>query len=248
MPFRAETIRGYLEGVHQHYLADPATAIGTPERAPPATIETRFRYNPEFKSVYAMAPSSIALLLVMIPAILMALAVVREKELGSITNFYVTPVTRMEFLIGKQLPYIAVSMINFAVLVAIAAVVLEVPLKGSFAALTLGALLYVTTTTGFGMLVSAFTRTQIAALFGTAILTTVPAVQFSGMLAPVSSLTGTGAIIGQGFPMTYFLNVSVGAFTKGLGFPDLADDLGALAVFVPVLTALSLAFLRKQER
>jgi ribosome-dependent ATPase len=173
---------------------------------------------------------------------------VREKELGSITNFYVTPVTRMEFLIGKQLPYVAVSMISFAVLVLIATVVFAVPLKGSLAALTLGALLYVTATTGFGMLISAFTRTQIAALFGTAILTTVPAVQFSGMLAPVSSLTGTGAIIGQGFPMTYFLNISVGAFTKGLGFQDLAGDLAALAAFVPVLTALSLVVLRKQER
>jgi ribosome-dependent ATPase len=249
MPFRAETVRGYLAGVHQHYLADPANGIAPPARAPPtATIETRFRYNQDFKSVYAMAPANIALLLVMIPAILMALAIVREKELGSITNFYVTPVTRLEFLIGKQLPYIGVSMIGFAVLVAIAVVVLEVPLKGSFAALTLGALLYVTATTGFGMLMSAFTRTQIAALFGTAILTTVPAVQFSGMLTPVSSLTGIGAIIGQGFPMTYFLNVSVGTFTKGLGFLDLAGDLAALAVFIPVLTALSLVLLRKQER
>jgi len=173
---------------------------------------------------------------------------VREKELGSITNLYVTPVTRIEFLIGKQLPYIAVSLVSFAVLVAMAVLLFSVPLKGSLAALTLGALLYVTATTGIGTLISAFTRTQIAALFGTAILTTVPAVQFSGMLAPVSSLSGTGAIIGRGFPMTYFLNISVGAFTKGLGFQELAGNLAALALFIPVLTALSLAFLRKQER
>ena len=108
MPFRAETIRGYLQGVHQQYLADPVlTATKAPAAGPTAIIETRFGYNQNFKSVYAMVPSTLALLLVLIPAILMALAIVREKELGSITNLYVTPVTRIEFLIGKQLPYIA---------------------------------------------------------------------------------------------------------------------------------------------
>ena len=126
--------------------------------------------------------------------------------------------------------------------------VFEVPLKGSFPTIALGALLYVIATTGYGMLISSFTRTQIAALFGTAILTVMPATQFSGMLTPVSSLTGAGAIIGQSFPMTYFLKISVGTFTKGLGFHELGGDLAALAVFIPVLTVLSLVLLRKQER
>jgi len=249
MPFRAETIRGYLQGVHQQYLADPMVA---PNRivasVPAAIIETRFGYNQDFKSVYAMVPSTMAMLLVLIPAILMALAIVREKELGSITNFYVTPVTRIEFLLGKQLPYIAVALVNFAVLLLMALFVFRVPLKGSFPTLALGALLYVTTTTGYGMLISSFTRTQIAALFGTAILTVVPATQFSGMLTPVSSLSGAGAVVGHVFPMTYFLKISVGTFTKGLGLGDLAANLAALAFLVPVLTLLSLAFLRKQER
>jgi ribosome-dependent ATPase len=247
MPFRAQTIRGYLQGVHQQYLSDPVIAMTVPRPAPPAVIETRFRYNQDFDSVYAMVPSSMALLLVMIPAILMAVAIVREKELGSIINLYVTPVTRTEFLVGKQLPYVAVAMGNFAVLFLMALFLFGVPLKGSFATLALGALLYVTTTTGIGMLVSAFTRTQIAALVGTAVVTTVPAIQFSGMLTPVSSLSGAPAIMGQGFPMTYFLRISVGTFTKGLGFEDLGASLLELAVFIPVLTLISLAFLRKQE-
>jgi ribosome-dependent ATPase len=183
----------------------------------------------------------------MIPAILMALAIVREKELGSITNLYVTPVSRLEFLLGKQAPYIGVSMINFAVLFVMALFVFAVPLKGSFLTLLLGAFLYVTATTGIGMLVSSFTRTQIAALVGTAIITTVPAVQFSGMLTPVSSLTGSAAVIGYGFPMTYFLRIIVGTFTKGLGPPELAGNLASLAVFIPALIGLSLIFLRKQE-
>ena len=150
-----------------------------------------------------MVPAAIALLLVLIPAILMALAIVREKELGSIINLYVTPVTRIEFLLGKQLPYVAVGLVNFTVLLLMALLVFDVPLKGSFITLALGAMLYVTATTGYGMLISSFTSTQIAALFGTAILSMMPATQFSGMLTPVSSLTGAGAIIGHVFPMTY---------------------------------------------
>jgi len=248
MPFRAETIRGYLQGMHQLYLADPAVKTTQPTAPPPADIEVRFKYNQDFDSIYAMVPSSMSLLLALFPAILMALAIVREKELGSITNLYVTPVTRIEFLLGKQLPYIGVAMVNFAIMFLMALFVFQVPLKGSFLALLLGALIYVTTTTGYGMLISAFTSTQIAALFGTAILTSLPATQFSGMSTPVSSLSGTAQIMGRAFPMTYFVPVSVGTFTKGLGFYDLSTDLAVLSLFVPILTLLSLLFLRKQER
>jgi len=248
MPFRAETIRGYLQGMHQLYLTDPAVKTTVPAAAPPADIEVRFKYNQDFDSIYAMVPSSISLLLALFPAILMALAIVREKELGSIINLYVTPVTRIEFLLGKQLPYIGFAMVNFAVMFLMALFVFGVPLKGSFFTLVLGALVYVTTTTAYGMLISAFTSTQIAALFGTAILTVLPASQFSGMSTPVSSLSGMAQIMGRGFPMTYFVPISVGTFTKGLGFYDLRTDLAALSLFVPILTLLSLVLLRKQER
>jgi ribosome-dependent ATPase len=249
MPFRAETIRGYLMGVHQQYLTDPAVRpILSKGAQSAADVEIRFRYNQDFRSVYAMVPGTMALLLVFIPAILMAVAVVREKELGSIINLYVTPATRIEFLLGKQLPYIGISLVNFLTLFMMALFVFEVPLKGSFQTLAVGALLYAMTTTGYGMLISSFARTQIAALFGTAILTVIPATQFSGMLTPVSSLVGAGAIIGQLFPMTYFLKISVGTFTKGLGFQDLTTSLSALAVTVPVLTFASLALLRSQGR
>jgi ribosome-dependent ATPase len=248
MPFRAATIQGYLQGVHLQFLQDLATESGTPAALIPATIETRFRYNQHFDSIYAMVPSTMALLLILIPAILMATAVVREKELGSITNLYVTPVTRFEFLFGKQLPYIAVAMLSFVTLFLMTVFLFAVPLKGSLAALALGALIYVTATTGYGMLISSFANTQIAALFGTSIVTFMPAMLFSGMLTPVSALTGGARLIGGGFPMTYFLKISVGTFTKGLGFRDLSGTLLALAAFIPVFLLASILLLRKQER
>ena len=249
MPFRAETIAGYVQGAHYNYLvglvirnsgAAPQTAL--------ADIEVRYRYNQDFKSLYAMVPAMIPLLLIFIPAILMALGVVREKELGSITNLYATPVTKLEFLIGKQLPYIGVSMISYFGLVVLAVFVFDVPLKGSFLALTFGALLYVTVTTGLGMLMSAFTNTQIAALAVTAIVTLLAAVNFSGMTHPVSSMEGIGEEIGTYFPTTYFLIICRGVFTKALGFADLSRYFWALAAFIPVLTMMSLVFLKKQEK
>jgi ribosome-dependent ATPase len=248
MPFRAGTIEGYLQAMHQLYLTDPAVKTSAPPGRPPATVEVRFKYNQDFKSIYAMVPSNISLMLALFPAILMALAIVREKELGSITNLYVTPVRRIEFLIGKQIPYIGVAMANFFLMLAMALLVFQVPLKGSFLALLTGVLIYVPATTAYGMVISAFARTQIAALFGTAILTVLPATQFAGMMTPVSSLSGVAQIMGRAFPMTYFVPISVGVFTKGLDFGDLAMTMAQLSIFIPVLTGISLLLLRKQER
>jgi len=248
MPFRAATIRGYLQAMHQLYLTDPAVKTTLPQSRPLARIEMRFKYNQDFDSIYAMVPSSLSMLLALFPAILMALAIVREKELGSITNLYVTPVRRIEFLLGKQIPYIGVAMTNFALMFLMALLVFQVPLKGSFPTLLLGAFVYVCTTTAYGMVISAFARTQIAALFGTAIMTVLPASQFAGMMTPVSSLSGIAQIMGRAFPMTYFVPISVGTFTKGLGIGDLGASIAELAVFIPALTLISLLLLRKQQR
>ena len=182
MPFRGETTLGYVRGLHAQYVSDLITeTTGTRPNLTPTDLAVRYRYNQDFSSIYAMVPAVISLMLVFIPAILMALGVVREKELGTITNLFVTPVTRLEFLLGKQLPYIAIAFFSYFCLVAQAVWMFGVPVKGSFIALTFGALIYVTTTTGIGLLISTFTSTQIAALFGAAVLTMLPAVQFSGL-------------------------------------------------------------------
>lgn len=195
-----------------------------------------------------MVPAVIPILLVFIPAILMALGIVREKELGSITNLYVTPVNRLEFLLGKQLPYIGFSMLSYVSLVLLAIFLFDVPVKGGVLTLTLGALLFVTATTGLGQVISAFASTQVAALAATAIVTILPTIQFSGMTEPVSSLEGVGAVIGQFWPATWFLQISRGVFTKGLTFADLQHSFLILAAFIPVLTLMSVFLLRKQGR
>ena len=248
MPFRAETIRGYVQGLHYQYLIDLATRSGVTSPVAAAEIVARYRYNQDFESFNAMVPGMIAILLVFIPAMLTALGVVREKELGSITNLYVTPMTRLEFLLGKQLPYVALSMIGFFGLMALSVSLFGVQFKGSFAAITVGALLYVTATSGLGLLMSTFTRSQVAAVFGTVIATMTPAFAFSGFSSSVSALEGGAAVFSKIYPTTHFLVISQGTFGKALGFTDLTAQFTALALFIPAITVLCVLLLRNQEK
>jgi ribosome-dependent ATPase len=250
MTFRGETAKNYVGGVVRKQgeeLRREARRAGSPNAWKDDDIETRFRYNQAFLSVNAMVPSIFMLMLCLIPAIMSAIAVVREKETGSIANFRSTPITRFEFLIGKQLPYVAVAMINFFALLLIAIFIFRVPVKGPFLVLLLGTFVYVISTTGFGELISSFTRSQVAAVFATTILSIVPAVNFSGMLAPVSSLSGGARIVGLSFPSSWYQQVSVGVFAKALGMADLWRNIAAIAVIALVFLILSLMLLRKQE-
>ncbi len=248
MPFRAETSRNYVEAVHQANLEQLA-ALSSPAQPRQAAVklETRFRYNQDVVSVNAIGPGVMALILAFIPAMLTALGIVREKELGSITNFYATPLTRLEFLLGKQVPYLAVSLVNLALLVAMNRWLFGVPFKGSALALACGGVLYLLATTSLGLLISAFTRTQIAAILGTMILTSLPTIQFSGLIVPRSSLDGSAALMGQLFPAGYFLDIAVGTFTKALDLRELWPQCLALLGFFAAFTGLSLVMLKKQE-
>jgi ribosome-dependent ATPase len=246
--FRGETVSQYVQGVQDNGLRDPATGLPIAPKKYAANFQDRYMYNPTFESVYAIVPSVPPILLILIPAILMAISVVREKELGSIINFYVTPTGRFEYLLGKQLPYIVIGMLNYFILIAMAIVVFDVPIKGSFFMLTLCTLLYVTVTTGIGMAISTFVSSQVAAVFITAIITLTPTINFSGLLQPVSTLSGRAELIGTIWPTTYYMHASKGAFTKGLGPDLLMQDVIFLVCCIPILWVVSTMALRKQEK
>jgi ribosome-dependent ATPase len=250
IPFRAELTRNYVQKVNLQYSTDLRQKRGLPTSVAgqPVAFNVRLLYNQAFKSVYAMVPADIMLLLILIPCMLTALAVVREKELGSIANFYSAPATRFEFLIGKQMPYLAVSFIQFASLVLIALFVFQVPMKGSWLTLISGGALYLVASVGFGLLISVFAPTQTAAIFAAAIITILPAIQFSGMYAPVSSLTGGARLLSRLFPSTYFQAISVGTFTKALGFAALWRNFVAITITALLYFSVSVSLLQKQER
>jgi len=248
MPSRAETVRGYVEGVHQHWLNEQTSLRGRIASSGLANIETRFRYNPDVQSLPAMVPAIVPMLLLMLPAMLTALAVVREKETGSIINLYVTPVTRTEFLLGKQLPYVALALLNFLLMTLLSVTLFGVPVKGSFMALCLAAVIFSFCATGMGLLASSVTKSQIAAMFFAMIGTMIPTIQFSGMIDPVSSLQGMPRVIGQIYPATHMIDVSRGVFNKALNFADLGDALVPMLIAAPLILIASILLLRKQAR
>ncbi|HEV2554414.1 MAG TPA: ribosome-associated ATPase/putative transporter RbbA [Bosea sp. (in: a-proteobacteria)] len=249
MPQRAETVQGYVQGLHSAWLTQKMRLLlGEDAASASFRIETRYRYNPNIESLVAMVPAVIPLLLLMIPAMLAALSVVREKELGSIINLYVTPVTRFEFLLGKQLPYVALALVNALLLTLFAVFVFRVPFTGDLLAFATAAFVYVVAATAMGLLISSFMTSQIAAIFGTTILTLLPATQFSGMTDPVSSLQGVGALVGRIYPTAHFMTISRGTFSKGLGFGDLGASFVPLLIAVPVLLGLATVLLKKQAR
>lgn len=249
MPQRAETVQGYVQGLHAAWLTQKMRLLlGEDAASASFRIETRYRYNPNIESLVAMVPAVIPLLLLMIPAMLAALSVVREKELGSIINLYVTPVTRFEFLLGKQLPYVALALVNALLLTLFAVFVFRVPFTGDLLAFATAAFVYVVAATAMGLLISSFMTSQIAAIFGTTILTLLPATQFSGMTDPVSSLQGVGALVGRIYPTAHFMTISRGTFSKGLGFGDLGMSFVPLLIAVPVLLGLATLLLKKQAR
>ena len=247
MPTRAETVQGYVQGIHQQWLMDQIAQSGV-KLPSTARVETRFRYNPDVKSLPAMVPAVIPLLLLMLPAMLTALAVVREKELGSIVNLYVTPVTRFEFLLGTQLPYIGLAMLNFFCLSFLADTVFRVPIKGSFFALSLAVFMFCVISTGMGLLASTITNSQIAAMFFAMVGTLVPSMQFAGLLNPVSSMEGVARFVGEIYPATHMFLISRGVFNKALVLQDVTGSLWAMMWSIPVIIGLAIFLLKKQER
>ena len=248
MPTRAETVKGYVQGMHQRWLSEQVRERTGQQLSSQVSIETRYRYNPDVKSLPAIVPAVMPLLLLMFPAMLTALAVVREKELGSIVNLYVTPVTRVEFLLGKQLPYVALAMLNYLLMSGLAMFVFGVPMKGSFFTLTLAALLFSCISTGMGLLASAVTRSQIAAMFFAMLGTLIPATQFSGLTDPVSSLEGAGRWIGEIYPATHMIIISRGVFSKSLGWQDLSSSFWPMLIAIPVIVGIAIWALPKQEK
>ncbi|QTC01486.1 ribosome-associated ATPase/putative transporter RbbA [Alcaligenes sp. SORT26] len=249
MPTRAETIQGYVKAMHQQWLITQAKErLGAGALVVPASIQDRYRYNPDVKSLPAMVPAVIPVLLLMLPAMLTALSVVREKELGSIINLYVTPVTRVEFLLGKQIPYIGLAMINFLCMCLLAITVFDVPIKGSFLTLSVATLMFCVISTGMGLVASTVTQSQIAAMFFAMIGTMLPATQLSGLLNPVSSMEGISRWAGEIYPATHMFNISRGVFNKALTFSDLHGALFALLLAIPVVLGAAVMLLKKQEK
>jgi ABC-2 type transport system permease protein/ribosome-dependent ATPase len=253
---RAQITKGYISSIiaslNSQLMAEYISRIkGIPlDRAQiavrPVRVDSRYLYNPAIKSVLGMAPRLIVLILYMVPPLLTALGVVREKETGSIFNVYASTLTRGEYLVGKLIPYIGIAFVNGIVLTVIALLVFGAPFRGSFLFYLLSMLIYVTSTCCLGLAISTLMTTQAAAMIFTAIITQITAVNFSGVMVPVVSLSPGGQKIAHLFPCMFFTRIVEGTFLKGTGVTMLGSNVLILLLFSAVLFAIS--YLRFHKR
>ncbi|WP_298640756.1 ribosome-associated ATPase/putative transporter RbbA [uncultured Cardiobacterium sp.] len=246
--FNAANINAYLAAILADYGREQARARGIAVAPPAASLEPRYAYNQDFKSIIAIAPGVLMLAMTMFPAMMAAVGVVREREIGTIANYYTSPAGRLQYLIGKQAPYIAIAMLGFLILYLMMRYWFGLPMKGSLAALALATLLMSCTSTAIGLLFSTFTRSQVAAIFITAIATIMPAMNFSGFLVPVSALGGGAQVFGKIIPSTWYAMTTTGTFSKGLGIHELHREILLLAFYYGLFLTAACLNLKKQEK
>ncbi|MBC3869082.1 ABC transporter permease [Undibacterium oligocarboniphilum] len=257
-PFRALTTKGYVTAINaainlENLSAHVSALSGVRQEdiqshLQPVQLETRYLYNQEVKSIWSVAPKLIMVILMLSPPFLTALGVVREKESGAIYNVYSSTLSRGEYLIGKLLPYVGISVINACALTAFALLLFGAPFKGNLLFFFLATILYVICTTGIGLLVSVVVNTQVAAMVGTAIVTVVPAVLYSGMIIPIPSLSAVAAVIAHLLPGMYYAEIVIGSFLKGVGLMALWPDMLILAAYAAVLFSAGFLAFHKRPR
>lgn len=257
-PFRAQTTKGYLSAINgqlnrellSDYLA--RTRGLTPERAAelisPVRLQQRYLYNQAIESDWSMASGLLTLVLMVSPAFLTALGVVREKESGSIYNIYASTVSRGEFILGKLTPYVGVSAFNILIVWWVATEAFGAPFKGDPLFFFLASLIYVVCTAGIGLLVSILVRTQVAAVLVTMVITFIPAMLYSGLLVPLESMGPAARSEAYLFPPVYFLQIAWGSFLKGLGIDALWFQVAVLAGYAALLWTLGLFAFSKRPR
>ncbi|HVY79832.1 MAG TPA: ABC transporter permease [Steroidobacteraceae bacterium] len=254
----ARTVHSYLDAMNTAYNAGLesrylSARLGIAQSRAvaliqPVKIEVRYLYNQEARSIWSTAPSLMMFTLMLVVPLLTSLSVVREKESGAIYNVYASTISRGELIAGKLLPSVAIAALNACVLWLIATHYFGAPFKGSLALLALGTLLFIVCAAGFGLVISFLVRTQQAAIIVTTILATLLAMQYSGIMTPISSMTGGTRAIAYAFPPMYYENIIKGTFMKGVGTAVLWPDLLFLLGFAAAVLVAAYALFHKRVR
>jgi len=214
----------------------------------PGAIDGRVRvwFNPELESRDFMLPGVLALLLLVITASLSSMAIVRERELGTLEQLNVTPLGRWELILGKLLPYALIGVIDVFLVLGVAVYWFEVPLRGSILLLLAGSFVYLTCTLGLGLFVSTISSTQQQAMMTSTFFFLVPMIYLSGFIFPIENMPRVIQWVTTLIPLRYFLVIVRGIFLKGVTFRVLWPQFLALALWG--ITVLSLAAFRSHKR
>lgn len=214
--------------------------------APPPTARVelvpRVWYNPDLKSRWFYVPAVLAMVLMLVTMILPSMAVVREKELGTLEQIIVTPLQSWQLVLGKLLPFVAIGLIDTFLITRLAMWVFGVPLRGSLLLLLGLTLLFLLTTLGWGLLVSTMVGTQQQAMMVSIFILMVPMIYLSGLIFPIENMPKAIQYVTYAIPVRYYANIIRGVFLKGSGLGVLWPD--ALALLAFGTTVLTLAALR----
>jgi len=241
-PYIAVTVKGYAESITSAFNMK---LLSSSERA--ISLQTRYLFNESLKSSHALIPGLIAIVLLMNPAVLTALAITREKEFGTIYNIYSSPVKGWEFLTGKIIPYLIISCINFLIIITSIRMIFHIPMKGSLINLVPGTLLYILINVSIGLLVSSVTKTMVSAQIVTLIVTVIPAFLYSGLLIPVSNLGSEAKVMAHIYPTMHFMKIVHGVYLKRLGLGQLMPQVFFLLLYLIVLFLIAILTFRKRE-
>lgn len=257
-PLQTDIAKGYIVAINQAFGEDLVSEyisklrrVGRAEArraVRPIVLEIRYLYNEEVRSSWSTVPALVMFTLMLSSPLLTALGIVREKETGSIYNIYSSTVSRTEFLAGKLLPYIAISLFNVGILWLMAVLLFQVPFKGSFLFFYSASVLFVLCTAGIGLLISLLVQTQMAALIITMVVAILPTILFSGLLVPVASLSRGAQIQAHIFPGMFYTDIVRGSFLKGVGLDVLWPDVGALAIFAVVIGLITYRLFTKRPK
>jgi drug efflux transport system permease protein len=236
-----------LIGAYAQELAASQLEHGAESRSDPA-IDARIRvwFNPQLESRHFMIPGVLALVLLVVTANLAAMAIVREKELGTLEQLNVTPIRRWELIVGKLLPYGLIALVDVLLVVAVAVLWFQVPLRGSFALLFAMSLLYVLCTLALGLFISTISETQQQAMMTATFFFLTPMIYLSGFIFPIENMPAVIQPFTYLIPLRYFLVIVRGIFLKGIGLELLWPQAGAMAAWGGIV--LSLAVLRSSKR
>ena len=243
---------GYATGIVRGYQADLVVeklakrGIRLPFEVPAVTEETRMWYNPELKSVNFIVPGIIVVFMSMMGTVMTAMAIVGEKERGTFEQIAASPLSAVEFLLGKIIPYILLALLDMVLIVTAGYLLFHVPIRGSFGLLFLFSLLFVSVTTGMGLWVSSVSGSLQGAMTLTFLVTMLPSILLSGFIFPIENFPLVLKAITLVNPGRYFLEALRGIYLKGIGFFELWPQ----AVFLSLLGAflLSLTVFRFKKR
>jgi ABC-2 type transport system permease protein len=243
---RALVIRNQAEAITSAWGARYANRALAVTGSPLGTIAVpRVWYNASLESATFIVPGLFAVILLAFPPLLTALAVVREKESGSIQQIYVSPLRPWEFVAGKMLPYVGIAFVELVIILGLGAWWFQLPFRGSPLILVVGSVLYVFCTVAIGILISTLTRNQVVAILVAIIITIMPSLLYSGFLYPISSMSPSAQFRTYLFPGRYYVEISRGLFLKGAGFSELWSQLAILAGYTAVVFAAAALRFRK---